>query len=106
MFILYNHELNFESKDIDLSRNSILINKNIGYKRRWDLENKQVCDIVLEINSKGNKNILLVGSYREWQKPKSSNILNSKSVSRKRLARENVFRKYRCKKMFYSSQFS
>ena len=75
-----NHELNLESNDIDLSRNSILINKNIGYKRRMDLENKNICDIVIEINSKGNKNILLVGSYREWQKPKMCNIQNSKSL--------------------------
>ena len=54
----YNHELNLESSDIDLSRNSILINRNIGNKRRLDLENKYTCHIVLEIKKKFISGIL------------------------------------------------
>ena len=51
-FCDYNHELNWESYDIDISRNSILINKNISYKGRFDLETKNICNIVIKINSK------------------------------------------------------
>ena len=48
-FSNYNHELNLNSIDINLSRNSTLINKAIDYTRRFDMEDKNVCDIVFEI---------------------------------------------------------
>ena len=76
----YYHELNLESKNIDISRNSILINKNLNYTRRYELEDENICDIVLEITSKGNNPVLILGSYREWQKPKICNQPNSKSA--------------------------
>jgi len=67
-FSNYNHELNLESLNIDISRNAILINKKINYKRRDELEDSNICDIVLEINPRGSKPILVLWSYREWQK--------------------------------------
>ena len=61
----YYHELNLNSKEIGISRNSVMIKKNLNYVRRLELEDSNVCDIVIELKSKGNKPIIIVGSYRE-----------------------------------------
>ena len=45
----YNHELNLVSETINISRNSILINSRLNYKRRKDLESPQTCNIWIEI---------------------------------------------------------
>ena len=52
----------------------------MNYIRQQELEDNNICDIVLELKSKGNKPILILGSYREWQKPKFCNQPNSKSI--------------------------
>ena len=41
----YNHELNLMSNNIDISRNSILIKKSLNYKRRYEYESNEVCNI-------------------------------------------------------------
>ena len=46
----YKHELNLNSKQIGISRNSIMIRKTLNYIRREELEDANVCDIVIEIN--------------------------------------------------------
>ena len=79
-FDRYNHELNLNSVDIGIARNSIMVNKNLNYIRRHELEDTNICDIVIEIKSKGNKPIIILGSYREWQKPKPGNQPNSKTL--------------------------
>jgi len=67
------------SNIIGTSRNSIMIKKGIKYIRRLDLECNNVCDIVIEINPKSAKPILVIGSCREWQQHKKLNIQNSRS---------------------------
>ena len=57
-----------------------MIRKTLNYIRREELEDANVCDIVIEIKSRGNKPILILGSYREWAKLKISNQPNSKSI--------------------------
>ena len=75
----YNHELNLMSNDIDISRNSIMINKNLNYKRRLDLESPDTCNIWLEIYLSKGHNLLLMGGYRTWSSLKVQNIPNSNS---------------------------
>ena len=44
------------SESIDISRNSILINNKIKYKRRKDLESQHTCNIWIEISLGKQKN--------------------------------------------------
>ena len=45
----YKIEVNLMHKEIDISRNILLIKRDIPYKRRNDLENKEICTIWIEI---------------------------------------------------------
>ena len=76
----YKHELNLNTQQIGISRNSIMIRKTLNYIRRTELEDANVSDIVREFKSRGNKPILILGQYREWVKLKISNQPNSKSI--------------------------
>ena len=67
------------SDKIDVSRNSILINKNINYKRKYKYESNNTCNIWLDIKIKGGKSLLLMGGYRQWSLLKQCNIPQSKS---------------------------
>ena len=48
------------------SRQVIMINKNIDYQRRLDLENENQSIIWIEIPIKNSKNLLVVKGYRQW----------------------------------------
>ena len=67
------------SEVTDISRNSILIRSNINYKRRYDLEDKNTCNIWLEISLGKENRLLLMGGYRTWSALKCQNIVNSRS---------------------------
>ena len=88
-FSEYYHELNLNSNQIGISRNSMMIKKGLEYLRRQELEDSNICDIVIEIKSKGNRPIIIVGSYREWQKLKISNQTHSNRV-REQISRFKV----------------
>ena len=48
-----------------ISRQAILINKGLVYRRSIDLESKKNYGIWLEIKLKGQKSILICGGYRQ-----------------------------------------
>merc|ERR1712080_529485 len=74
----HNIELNKMSKIIDISRNIILIDNKLSYKRRYDLEDNNTCTIWLQINIPKKKPILIMGGYRQWQLLKSLDNTNTK----------------------------
>ena len=67
------------SETINISRNSILINSRLNYKRRKDLESPQTCNIWIEISIDKGKKLLLMGGYETWASLKCRNIENGKS---------------------------
>lgn len=76
----HNIEHNLMSKDMDISRNILMINKNISYKRRYDLEDNITCTIWIQVNiPKKKKSILIMGGYRQWQLPKIIDKTNTKT---------------------------
>ena len=85
----FNHELNVMSETIDISRNSILIKSSLNYKRRYDLEDKNTCEIWVEITIGKSNKILLMGGYRTWSALKCQNIENSRS-NKAQLDRFNI----------------
>ena len=74
----YNHELNLMSKVTGISCNSIMVRKNINYSRRYELGDNVTCNIVIEVKVRGNRNINVIGGYRQWQVPKQLGINYSK----------------------------
>ena len=86
----HNIEHNLMSRDIDTSRNILIINKNISYKRRYDLEENITCTIWIQISiPKKKKQVLLMGGYRQWQLPKLLDNTNTKT-SKKQLDRFKI----------------
>ena len=69
VFSKYNIEVSLMSNKTQLSRNIILIDKKIKYKRRYDLENDITSTIWIEVYKSKNKTFLLMGGYRQWQLP-------------------------------------
>ena len=49
-----------------------MVNNNISYKRRYDLENEFISSIWVQVNITKNINLLVCSFYRQWQLP--SNI--------------------------------
>ena len=62
----YNFEITDQMANVELSRQILIINKQIIYKRRKDLESKFDCCIWIEIQLKGQKPLLVMGGYRQW----------------------------------------
>ena len=86
----HNIEHNLMSRDIDTSRNILIINKNISYKRRYDLEENFTCTIWIQISiPRKNKQVLVMGGYRQWQLPKLLDNTNTKT-SKKQLDRFKI----------------
>ena len=67
------------SHNIDISRNSIMINEKLNYKRRIDLESEETCNIWIEVII-DRKKVLILGGYRTWSALKIQNIPNSRSI--------------------------
>ena len=65
------------SKEVDLSRNIILVNDRIPYVRRKDLEDPFIATIWIEIKTHSKTNLLIMGGYCQWKLIKNLNILNS-----------------------------
>ena len=82
-------ELNKMSKIINISRNILIINKNISYKRRYDLEDESTCTIWVQVNIPKRKAILIMGGYRQWQQLKIYDNNNTKTP-KKQLERLNL----------------
>ena len=83
----YNIELNKMFKIIGISRNAILIKKQIAYKRREDLEDDETCTIWIEILIKRFKKVLLMGGYRQWTLPNSIDPQNKVNKGPKQVCR-------------------
>ena len=66
---------------LDISRNVILINDKIPYKRHLDLENQLIETIWIEIMLPTNKNLLIMGGYRQWRLLKEVGIDGSNRFS-------------------------
>ncbi len=75
----YNIELNKMSNNINISRNILLINNKISYKRRLDLEDEITCTIWIQVNIPKKKPILIMGGYRQWQLLKILDKSNTKT---------------------------
>ena len=67
--------------NIGCSRNILLINSKLAYKRRYDLEDARICTVWTEIFVSKRKSFLCMGGYRQWSVPSKLNIPNSKHVS-------------------------
>ena len=78
-FSPYNFELNKMFNKIGNSRNAILINNKIPYKRRYDLEDENTCTIWIEISVSKKKKLLFMGGYRQWNLPKNYDPENNKN---------------------------
>ena len=77
----YNYETTDQRVNYNISRQLILINKQLNYKRRADLEGKYDCCIWLEIKLKNQGSILVMGGYRQWALGKELDKNgNSKSI--------------------------
>ena len=85
----HNIELNKMAKNIDVSRNILIINNKISYKRRYDLEDEITSTIWIQVNIPRKKSILVMGGYRQWQLPKSFDKTNTKTA-KKQLERWNL----------------
>ena len=57
---------NWELKD-DSARISVLVNNNLDYIRRKDLERPDVAAVWIEISPKQKKSLLICQAYREWR---------------------------------------
>ena len=84
----FNYEVTKMSKQVDFSRSLLLINKNIMYKRRGDLEANDTSTIWVEIKLPQHKPFLVMGGYRQWRTPAKMGIKNSVST-------KNQIRRYR-----------
>ena len=69
------------SDQIDISSNIILINVNIPYTRRHNLENEHIATIWIEIKLKSKKNILIMGGYCQWRLFKQLGIIDSNKTN-------------------------
>ena len=69
----YNVETNKMAVKTGNSRNAIMVNKGINYKRRYDLEDDITCCIWIEVSLGSRKSILIMGGYRQWQLPQFFN---------------------------------
>ena len=65
------------------------INVKLNYKRRYDLESKETCNIWVEISLSISNSLLLMGGYRTWSSLKVQNIPNSNS-NKNQLKRFNI----------------
>ena len=61
------------------SRNLILIKDSISYNRRYDLENKYIATVWIEINISKKSKILVCSYYRQWSIPNELQINESVS---------------------------
>ena len=65
-------DYNLETDNLELtdlkSRTGMLINKNIHYKRRNDLETKGTSTLWIQLSHPGRKPILVQGVYRQFQR--------------------------------------
>ena len=74
----------------DNCRTITLIRDGISYKRRFDLENKYISAIWLQIFIKKRVSILVCSFYRQWGLPASLNINESNSIQ-SQCNRYNIF---------------
>ena len=86
----YNIEHNTLVDNYTISRSLLIIKKGISYKRRYDLENKYISSIWVQINISKKKSILICSYYRQWSIPSILNINNSNSVSNQ-VSRYKIF---------------
>ena len=84
-FLGYKIETNLQYEKIGVSRNCILIREGLKYKRRMDLEDETNCDIWIELSSRGSKNTLICGSYRQWSMLKEMRVEDSGNIKNKSL---------------------
>ena len=65
-----NYELlklrSIDNKDIKMSRLVVYIRKDVNYKRRLDLENKNDSALWLDIKMKGGRKVICGNLYREF----------------------------------------
>ena len=90
LFPDYYFETNYMLQSIGVSRNVLLIRKQIGYKRRLDLEHPNLCTIWIEISMKDKSKCLFMGGYRQWTLPKSLDNENQIKKNIKQLERYKI----------------
>ena len=65
----FNVELSLTSQQTQVSRDILLINKNLQYSRRYDLETIHTSTVWVEIKLGKTKSLLIMVGYRQWQLP-------------------------------------
>ena len=94
IFTGYNIETNKMANLTGISRNILIINNTIAYKRRFDLESTNTCTIWIQIKIKGNKPLLLMGGYRQWRLPQFFNMKDSNSPKNQLLRWNSILEKW------------
>ena len=89
-FCNFNFELNKMYNTIGLSRYALLVNKQIAYKRRLDLDHPNICTIWIEVKPKKGKKIIIMGGYRHWKLPLIIDPDNKKEKNIKQLERLKI----------------
>ncbi len=75
----YNIETALMAHDTGIARTAILIDNNLNYTRRHDLEDKNTSTVWLEVKIPNTKSILFMSGYRQWQLPKNHSNYNTES---------------------------
>ena len=65
----FNVELSLTSQQTQVSRDILLINKNLQHSRRYDLETIHTSTVCVGIKLGKPKSLLIMGGYRQWQSP-------------------------------------
>ena len=65
----YKIEYNKLTQNNDTARTILLVDNNISYKRRYDVENDFISSIWIQVNITKNTYLLLCSYYHQWQLP-------------------------------------
>ena len=74
----------------NISRIALIINKDLIYHRRFDLENDMTPCIVIQVRISPRKNLIIIGFYRQWRLLDLSNPFSSR-LPKDQVQRFNFF---------------
>ena len=88
-------EANKMSPKSTFSRQILLINKSLQYKRRTDLESDLLSTVWIEVSLPKSKPILIMGGYRQWQLPSELGFNKSKSIKHQKERYELILKNWK-----------
>ena len=79
----YNIEFTDQNDALTISRQIVLVDKRLTYKRLYNLESRHDCTIWIEVILRQKKTFLFAGGYRQWTLPKE--VSNDKYTDSKKV---------------------